>query len=231
MSEPAAATGMENYKVDKGLCIDCNACYTTYPEIFKRVEWQGEFKAEEHAPTPTGKINPWDIIGCCPTDAISKLGEMPPKPEKKVEELPPLADQGPWEERWERVKNQKDSQWEIMKRYGMAAVVDEQKDRYVIKMELPDRTPTHVLKFQMGLPDHMPDYKIEVKLDDAARQITVNGKLEDPHIQKLCGKINSFPDRFRRSFKLEERVQLVRQRYINKILYLELKKITDAELH
>lgn len=230
MTEAAAA--MDNYKVDKNLCIDCNACYTTFPEIFKRVEWNGEFKAEEHAPTPAGKLNPWDVIGVCPTDAIAKLGEMPPKPEKKAgeEAAAPLEDQGPWEERWERAKNHKDSQWEIMKRYGMAAAVTEEEDRTIIKVEFPEKTPHHIMKFQMGLPDAMPDYKFEVKLDQDDSRVTVSGHLQDPHIKKLCGKINSFPDRFRRSFKLEGPVKVVRERYINKILYVECKKMPGEAL-
>lgn len=225
------AAGLDNYKVDKNLCIDCNACYTTYPEIFKRVEWQGEFKAEEYAPTPAGKINPWDVVGVCPTEAIAKIGEMPPKPEKKAgeEEAAPLEDQGPWEERWARARNHQDSQWEIMKRYGMAAAVTDNGDRFVIKVEFPEKTPHHILKFKLGLPDLMPDYNYEVKQGNSQSEVVVAGKLADPHIKKLCGKINSFPDRFRRSFQLDTPVKIVRERYIKKILYVEcLKTSADA---
>ena len=101
---------LEEYKVDKDLCIDCNACYTAYPEMFKQVPWEGATKAEAYAPVEPGKYNPWDVIGCCPTDAITKLGEMPAKPEKVGgdEALPPLEDLGPWEERWARAKGKED---------------------------------------------------------------------------------------------------------------------------
>lgn len=226
MAEP------EEYKVDKNLCIDCNACYTTYPEIFKQVPWEGATKAEAYAPTEKGKYNPWDVIGCCPTDAIAKTGEMPPKPEKaEGEELPPLEDQGPWEERWARVKDQADSKWEIMKRYGMAAVMQEEKDKYVIKVEFPEKTPTHILKFKMGLPDAMPDYKVEVSLEPDHGGIMIAAWLTDPHIKKLCGKINSFPDRFRRKFEIGRRVEIMRQVYRNKILTVELKKLPAEALH
>jgi hypothetical protein len=221
---------LETYVVAKDLCIDCNACYTTFPDMFKQVPWQGETKAEAYAPTEVGKFNPWDVVGCCPTDAISKIGEMPPKPEKKADELPPLEDMGPWEERWARVQGKKDSKWEIMKRYGMAAVVEEQKDRYIVKVEFPETTPTHILKYQMGLPDQMPDYKYELNFDESHKQITVNARMEDGHIKKLCGKINSFPDRFRRSFAFPYKVDLLRQIYRGKILTMELKKVPDATL-
>lgn len=219
---------LEEYKVDKDLCIDCNACYTTYPEVFKQVPWEGATKAEAYAPVDQGKYNPWDVLGCCPTDAISKIGAMPPKPEKAGGEdaLPPLEDLGPWEERWERVKGEKESKWDIMKRYGMAATVSEDKHRYVIRMELPEKTPVHVLKYKMGLPDTMPDYKIEVTLAPDNKGVQVAAWMQDPHIRKLCGKINSFPDRFRRSFDFGASIGLSRQVYRNKILTVELTKET-----
>jgi len=138
---------LEEYVVDKNLCIDCNACYTDYPEVFKQVPWEGETKAEAHAPVEQGKYNPWDVLGCCPTDAITKIGEMPPKPvEAEEEKVPELEDLGPWEERWARVQNDKESKWEVMKRYGMAAVLDEDKEKYVMKMQFPEKSPPSTKK-------------------------------------------------------------------------------------
>ena len=225
-------SALEEYKVDKNLCIDCNACYTTYPEVFKQVPFEGATKAEAFAPVATGKYNPWDVLGCCPTDAISKLGDMPPKPEKAAgEEVAPLEDLGPWESRYERVKNEHDSKWDIMKRYGMAAMVTEEKCKYIVKLEFPSQTPNHILKFQMGLPDAMPDYKQEVTLDANTNTLMIAAWLTDPHIKKLCGKTNSFPDRFRRKFAFDQKVQIVRQTYRGKILTVELEKIAAAELH
>lgn len=226
MSEP------EEYKVDKNLCIDCNACYTTYPEVFKQIAWEGATKAEAYAPTVKGKYNPWDVLGVCPTDAIAKVGEMPPKPEKAAgAALPPLEDMGPWEERWARVKDAKESKWDIMKRYGMAAVISESKNGYVMRMEFPEKTPLHVLKFKMGLPDAMPDYEQNVALDAASSTLTVAAHMIDPHIRRLCGKINSFPDRFRRSFDFGGKVEVTRKVYRNKVLTVELRKITAVDLH
>lgn len=224
---------MEQYKVDKNLCIDCNACYITYPEIFKQVEWQGETKAEAHSPIEQGKLNPWDVIGCCPTDAISKLGEMPPKPEAQSKEapLPKLEDLGPWEERWARVDGQKESKWEVMKRYGMAAALTEEKDRFVMKMQFPERAPLNILTYQMGLPDELPDYKYEVTLNNNHDELIIKGYLADPHFLKLTGKINSFPDRFRRVFKLPCKVDIMRNVYRSKILAVEMKKITTEAMH
>ncbi len=228
----AEAAPAEEYVVSKNLCIDCNACYTTYPEIFKQVPFEGETKAEAYSPTTVGKYNPWDVLGVCPTDAISKIGEMPPKAEGSASAAAPaLEDLGPWEERWATHKDQEDSRWEVMKRYGMAATITEKKDRYFIKVEFPATTPNHITKFQMGLPDTMPDYDWNAELSEDATELTVNGLMTDPHIQKLCGKINSFPDRFRRSFRLTSKVEVLRKAYRNKILSIELKKIAASDLH
>lgn len=219
---------LDEYKVDKNLCIDCNACYTTYPEIFKQVPWQGETKAEAHTPIELGKYNPWDVIGVCPTDAISKLGEMPEKPEASgAEELKPLEDQGPWEDRWALVKDEPESKWEVMKRYGMAAVLDEEKDRYVMKMQFPEACPRHIKAYQMGLPSTMPDYDWSADLSDDGLILTVVGKLADGHFKKLTGMINSFPDRFRRQFHFANRVELRRKSYRSKTLVVEMTKVAD----
>jgi len=223
----------EEYVVDKNLCIDCNACYTNYPEVFKQVPWQGETKAEAYAPTEVGKYNPWDVVGVCPTDAISKIGEMPAKPEaaEGEEKVAPLEDLGPWEDRWERVKHQTESKWEVMKRYGMAAILSEEKDRYIIRMQFPEKAPLHIMTYKMGLPDQMPEYKYEVELNDNHDQVTINGYLTDPHFKSLTGKINSFPDRFRREFRLPQKVDLAREAYRSKVLTLELKKVPSEAIH
>ena len=224
---------MENYLVDKNLCIDCNACYTTYPEVFKQVAWEGETKAEAHAPIEQGKLNPWDVIGVCPTDAISKEGEMPEKEEGDDDALPPLEDLGPWEERWAKAQEQglEDSKWEVMKRYGMAAAVSETKNGYEVKVEFPATTPIHIMKYKMGLPDIMPDYEWGTDLDEATGALTITGKMTDPHIKKLCGKINSLPDRFTRTLRFNHKVEKVREVYRNKVLTVELKKVAATDLN
>lgn len=219
---------LEEYVVDKNLCIDCNACYTTYPDVFKQVPWQGETKAEAYASIQEGKLNPWDVVGVCPTEAISKKGEMPAKPEATGEAaIPKLEDLGPWEDRWARVKDQQESKWEVMKRYGMAATVDEQTDRFFIKVQFPENAPLHIMTYKLGLPSTLPDYEYDVELNAEQNMLTVKGWLKDPHFKKLTGKINSFPDRFRREFRLPNRVEIVRKAYRSKVLTLELKKIYD----
>lgn len=228
-AEVTYMSAMEEYVVDKNLCIDCNACYTTYPEVFKQVPWQGETKAEAYAPISEGKLNPWDVIGVCPTEAITKKGEMPAKPEAGSGEAaaPKLEDLGPWEDRWARVKNQQESKWEVMKRYGMAATVEEQSDRFFIKVQFPERAPLHIMTYQLGLPDTLPDYEYDVELNADHTGVIVKGWLKDPHFKKLTGKINSFPDRFRREFKLPNRVEILRKAYRSRVLTLELRKVYD----
>ncbi len=223
----------EEYVVDKNLCIDCNACYTNYADIFKQIPWQGETKAEAYAKTEVGKYNPWDVLGVCPTDAISKIGEMPPKPEVKAgeEAVKPLEDLGPWEVRWARVKDLPENKWEVMKRYGMAATLSEEKDKYILKMAFPEVAPHHIMTYQLGLPDTLPDYKYEVNLSSSGDCVTIKGYLTDGHFKNLCGKINSFPDRFTRSFKLPHKVRVSRNVYRSKTLMLELIKEPAAVVH
>lgn len=213
------------YVVDKPTCIDCNACYTNYPEIFKQVPWEGETKAEAYSTIEAGKYNPWDIIEVCPVEAISKIGDMPEK-EDKGDALPELEDLGPWEDRWELAKDKKESRWEIMKRYGMAAVVSEDSKSYTIKIEFPAVAPIHILRFKAGLPDTMPDYTYDIQIDDSKHKITVTGKLEDPHFKKLTGKINSFPDRFKRTFALPEPVEITYKNMRSKILVIKAEKLS-----
>jgi len=77
----------------------------------------------------------------------------------------------------------------------------------------------------------MPDYKYEVNLSEDHYELTIKGYLTDPHFLSLTGKINSFPDRFRRIFKLPHKVEITRQSYRGKILTVELKKIFEEAIH
>lgn len=225
MAEAQTSESMHEYKVDKGLCIDCNACYTNFPEVFKQIEWQGETKADVHSPIQAGKLDPWEVVETCPVDAISKVGDMPEREEGSDNDLPVLEDLGPWEERWEHAKNTKESKWEIMKRYGMAAVINEDENEYTLKMEFPEVAPIHIKRFQANLPDTLPDYAFDVTQNLDKTDVVITGKLEDPHFKNLCGKINSFPDRFKRTFKFPKPVEVTYKNLRTKILVVKLQKL------
>lgn len=203
---------MEEYAVSEA-CIACDACCNDFPEVFKMNA--DHTRAIPYAPTPKGKYDPWDIIYDCPVDAISLIkGELPPppadkKPASQKEAAPPapepgeVADDRPWQVRWDEAKQRgEESYWDRMKRYGMAASMEETPGQYLLRFALPEKVPDHPLKFKMNLPDKMPDYKFDIRLERDGKMLFLKGWLEDQRVKRLCGIANSFPDRFLRELEL-----------------------------
>jgi HSP20 family molecular chaperone IbpA len=111
-----------------------------------------------------------------------------------------------------------------MKRYGEASMIEEDKDRYIVRFDMPEFIPNHKLKFKWGLPEKMPDYKTSVEVD--GKLVKVRGNLEDENVKKLCGWVNSFPDRFLRELIFSQPIKGHRENYDaeNKILEVTLEK-------
>jgi ferredoxin len=221
---------MEEYAVSEA-CIACDACCNDFPEIFKMNA--DHTRAIAYAPSPKGKFNPWDIIYDCPVDAISLIkGELPPPPEgkkKKTEEAAAAPEAGevvddrPWQVRWEEAKQRgEESYWERMKRYGMASTIEETPTQYLLRFALPERTPDHPLKFKWNLPDKMPDYKFDIRLNSGGKTLHVKGWLEDQRVKRLCGIANSFPDRFLRELELPIAAKDLKQNYNPKDKVLDI---------
>lgn len=221
MAEAAAQTQMEGYAVSEA-CIACDACCDDFPEIFKMNA--DHTRAIAYAEAPKGKFDPWDIIYDCPVDAISLIkGELPPPPEgkkkKSGEEAPvetgPVEDTRPWEVRWEEARQRRgeESYWERMKRYGMATTIEETGKQYLLRLALPERVPDHPMKFKWNLPDKMPDYKFDIKLARDGQLLLVKGWLEDQKVKRLCGVVNSFPDRFLREMVLPVKAKELKFNY------------------
>jgi ferredoxin len=216
-----AAPQMEEYAVSEA-CIACDACCNDFPDIF--VMNADHTRAIAKNPSPKGKFDPWDIIYVCPVDAISLIkGELPPPPEgkkkKSGEEAPvdtgPVEDNRPWEVRWREAQQLRgeDSYWERMKRYGMAMTMEETGKQVLLRVALPERVPEHALKYKWNLPDKMPNYKFDLKLDRDGRMLKLKGWLEDQRVRKLCGVANSFPDRFLRELELPAKAKELKFNY------------------
>ncbi len=223
---------MEEYYVSDA-CIACDACCDDFPDIFKMDA--DHTRAEAYAPTPKGTFNPWDIVTVCPVDAISLIkGEMPPPPEdlEVAEEEAPieLEDDRPWEIRWAEVKDLPENEWERMKRYGLAYTIDETVTEYHVKFAMPEEVPNHPFKFKWGLPNKMPDYAIEVSLENNI--LRVKAILENARVKKLCNVANSFPDRFLRNFEMPFPCESVSHKYdpTNKVLEVVVKKANANEV-
>lgn len=208
------ATQMEEYFVSEA-CIACDACCDDFPDIFKMDA--DHTRAEAYAPSEPGKFNPWDIINVCPVDAISLIkGELPPPPEgaeEEAESLEPveLEDTRPWDVRWAEAKDQIEPEWERMKRYGLAYRIDETPEKILFSFAMPAQVPNHIFKYKWGLPNKMPDYAFDVKIDGG--QLKVKAWLEDKRVKKLCDVANSFPDRFLREFDLPPTAQTLSTSY------------------
>lgn len=220
-----AAPQLEEYFVTED-CIACDACCDDFPDIFKMNEAHTRAMAVNQS--PVGKFNPWDIVTVCPVDAIKLTNmPMPPKPEgmaEKKKEEAPAPELGDWRKRWEAVKGLPEDQWERMKRYGMASSFSDEGDRYVLKFDMPAKTPNHELKFKWGLPDEMPDYKYDVKTE--GKKIFVKAKCEDEKVGKLSGWMNSFPIMFYKEFYTDVPVKGHKEQYDadNKVLTVTLEK-------
>ena len=218
---------MEEYFVSEA-CIACDACCDDFPDIFTMNA--DHTRAQAVAASPVGKFNPWDIVTVCPVDAISLIkGEMPPPPEgmeAAEEELAPveLEDNRPWEVRWAEVRDQSEPEWERMKRYGLAYTIDETPDKIYVRFAMPALVPNHKFKFKWGLPNKMPDYKIDINLE--GRRLKVKAVLEDKRVKKLCDVGLSFPDRFLREFDLPAEGSSFTQNYdaANKQLDIAIDK-------
>ncbi|HCU25461.1 MAG TPA: hypothetical protein DF383_10630 [Deltaproteobacteria bacterium] len=215
-----AAVQLEEYFVSED-CIACDACCNDFPDIFKMNAEHTRAMAVNKA--PVGKFNPWDIINDCPVDAIKLVNlPMPPKPEgeKKAAVVAAPVDTSDWLRRWQAVQGQIEPQWERMKRYGMASSLDEEKDRYILRLELPEKVPNHRLKFKWGLPDQMPEYKTSVEVQGHTAK--VRAKLEDEAVKKLCGWVNSFPDGFLRELVFPVAIKSHRESYDPETRVLEV---------
>ncbi len=225
-----AAPQLEEYAVSEE-CIACDACCNDFPDIFKMNA--DHTRAIAFAPSTAGKFNPWDIIYDCPVDAISLIkGELPPPPPKKPkpgqEEAPPpnpadLVDNRPWEIRWAEAQARgPESYWERMKRYGQASTIEENPTQYLLRFALPEWVPDHPLKYKWNLPQKMPDYKFEVRLDQSGKKLYLKAWLEDQRVKRLSGVVNSFPDRFLREMELPIPCKEIKQNYNPKDKVLDI---------
>lgn len=216
-----ADSPLDEYAVAE-TCIACDACCNDFPDIFKMNP--DHTRAIAFAPVAKGTYNPWDIIYDCPVDAIALIkGELPPppadkKPASQKKEAPPepgvVTDTRPWEVRWAEAQSRgPEGYWERFKRYGQAYTLDESLNQYHFRFEFPSQIPEHRFKYQWNLPVRMPDYKFDIKLGGGGRQLLVKGWLEDQRVKRLCGIVNSFPDRFLREIELSHPAKDIKTNY------------------
>ncbi|MEZ4704079.1 MAG: hypothetical protein R3A11_02595 [Bdellovibrionota bacterium] len=111
-----------------------------------------------------------------------------------------------WTEEWNQVKDAPEDQLERNKRYGQVRQFFDEPSYYALRVFLPKKTPSHRFVYQYGLSKTLPPYKVKATLGSPTL-VAISGKLEDPSLEKLCGHVNSFPDRFSIEYPLPSEVK------------------------
>jgi NAD-dependent dihydropyrimidine dehydrogenase PreA subunit len=100
---------------------------------------------------------------------------------------------------------------EKRRRYGMVHSVIEEDREYLIRLEMPRKTPITSRKARFKLPDDLPDYRIEVWSEGSV--VNVRAILDDPRFAEVAGRDPGFPASFLTMFKLEGATSQVQQEY------------------
>ena len=106
------------------------------------------------------------------------------------------------------------------RRYGEVYQLIDHANGYLLRMELPRHLPPSAEKETLGLPDEMPDYKIDLSLQNG--YFIVKGKVVDPNLRRVAAVSPAFPPDFTTHIKLSRRVTAFRHRYQDKTLEVVL---------
>lgn len=90
---------------------------------------------------------------------------------------------------------------EKRRRYGMVHQVTTEGNEYLIRLEMPRKTPVTARTAKLKLPSDLPDYRIEVWVEGEI--VHVQAILDDPRFAEVVGRDAGFPASFLTSFKLE----------------------------
>lgn len=93
-----------------------------------------------------------------------------------------------------------DDKVERARRYGKVYGVFEYGRGYLLRLELPRRVPASQAKAALGVPDEMPDYRIEVRVRGGC--LVVHGSIVDPTVRRVAAVSPAFPPDFTTSIAL-----------------------------
>jgi|GEM_PF-6724857 len=99
-----------------------------------------------------------------------------------------------WQEHWEAVKHLPEDLQERDRRYGRVFKVFDEEGVFVIRIDLPSKAPNHPWIYQYSLPKTLTPYKVTAQVQK--ENLEIFAEMPDGPLKKLCGLINSFPDRF-----------------------------------
>ena len=149
--------------------------------------------------------------------------------------MPPVADivlegltevEG-WEPLWLGHRGDPEDPAEADRRRGKVHELLDEEGRFLVSVLMPTTVPNHPLKYRYGMPEVMPDYKIQVELSDNV--LTVRASMDDPVVSRLCEFVADFPRTFTVRFDLTEPVTTFAERYWNKMLVIQLPKADSSE--
>lgn len=184
---PASATESRDalrFAVEPGRCIGCTACVHLFPALFRM---EGD-KALAFATTPAGSVPAGRVVHSCPTAAIQPEGAAaaPTPPERLVEV------EG-WEAEWEKHRDAPEDPAERERRYGRVLHRQSLDGCFVVRLELPRTLPNHMWVYAYGIRRTAPDYGFTL-VQVGPKTVSVRGRLLDPRLRLLAGKLNSFPN-------------------------------------
>lgn len=112
-----------------------------------------------------------------------------------------------WEEAWTQHQRDAEDPVEVQKRYGRVRALFETPEKYIIRFYLAEKTPNHPFLYRYSLPKTISGY--ELKANASGRIVKISGRLKNAKLAKLCGLVNSFPDRFYVELPMDTNVENV----------------------
>jgi ferredoxin len=178
-----AGDGVE-FAVEPSRCIGCTACVCLFPSLFRMDGGTAvAFTRAVAGSAPSGRV-----VHSCPTAAIhsASAAAVPPKIDRLVE----VAG---WETEWEKHREEPEDPLERERRYGRVLHSQTVAGCFVVRIELPRTLPNHPLIYTYGVRRRAPEYDCAlVQIGPAV--VSVRARLLDPRLQRLAGKLNSFPN-------------------------------------
>lgn len=159
-----------------------------------------------------------------------------------------------WEKEWEQYSDYIEPDIVRRKRFGRVYEIEEKPEKYEITMHLPEQVPICQEKFKYGLPDEMPDYQVNVTIEDEGNQVRVEAQIPEPddvnlaapdgaydrhdlsnrvphpHLKKLAGRISSFPDSITQVFELDHPVDKVDYQYKQHTLEIRASRAAHEDV-
>jgi len=113
------------------------------------------------------------------------------------------------------------------RRYGTVYEVSEERNAYLVRLEMPRRLPDSALKALWKLPDEMPAYDYSLKLADAV--LAIRASVLGEAYRRLSYVSSSFPSEFLTRIAFAKPVGSFKHRLRDKVLEVIVFKLAAEE--